>query len=767
MKGSSTAYAYGLGNKTGANAFFLGEASGLGAAGGAGSSIGKVSGAAIVKSSAYFAFGSGFGTDQDTFLLGLATGSGKVVAGSSSVGAGTGVYGSATVTVTSTDPNAKLGTVVGDAFGMYDLQINVGNASSTGAAKGNYAYGAYGQIGKLTGTAVATDTTAVGVSAYGTGFGIANYVISGPATPIVQAGDAAGYGKAYAGKGVVGAVFGSARITLSGGTPTVTSRAYATGLGSAPHGASLIGEVNIYAGYATATAAAGIAMGGTGSAIASVKGQAYAYAVAGAKAGVALSTAIGIDDSAFDAGNAFGVTATGGAASIGTVFGVGKATATGFAAAVTSKGIDPSVFSDSNASAPVFVLPPVTPSPNITAGANGGVGTIGAGTGIYGYAYGSAQSAGGTSLSLVYGIQDLTAIAGFGATKSGTGTIGNINGTAKSYALDSNKGSYTAVAHGIYGGNFNAANGGSTSSAIGNILAVAVASNSAGKVGYAGTTGAGARAAGIYYDFKDSAGMDFNSGGSIGAVTAKSYQGAGSDYVIFDANIGAGTTIGIVKAINGGTGSNATGIDDSTFVAGTSISGLYLKIATTSGDAFVNDHIRAINTNGTGATAAIGYITAKTGSGTQSGGIDACVFTTTGSIGAINVTGSVFGSKILAGDDIGSTFALTTVTATTGASIGNVNVSGYFVSSDMVASVTNVTSGHFGNSGDTGTTGTLGTVSIGHPTHASKTGTTESYAVEAGTIGTVTWGTNTITTTSPGTDVYSDNAGQYIVVRAI
>jgi hypothetical protein len=525
--------------------------------------------------------------------------------------------------------------------------------------------------------------------------------------------------------------------------------------------------VVIFAGYAAATAVAGIANGGAGSAIASIRGQGYAYSLAGAKAGVAASTAIGIFDSTFTAGDAVGFTATGGAASIGTVFGVGNATATGFTATVTAKGIDPSTFSDSNAATPAYVFVSGKASPNIIASATGAVGSIGAGTGIYGSAYGSAQSAGGNSTSTVLGIEDLTAYAGVGATKSGTGTIGNINGTAKSYALDSNKGSYTAIAHGIYGGNFNAAEGGSTSSAIGNILGVAVASNSAGKVGYAGATGSGAFAGGIYYDFKDSAGMDFNSGGSIGTVTAKSYQGAGNADAIFDTNIGAGTTIGIVKAFNGGTGSDANGIDDSTFVAGTSISGLYSKIATTSGDAFVTDHMRAINTGGTGATAAIGYITAKTGSGTQSGGIDGSIFTTTGSIGAINVTGSIFSSKLLAGDDIGSTFALTTLTATTGASIGNVNVSGYFVSSDLVASVTNVTSGHFGNSGDTGTTGTIGTVSIGHPTHANKTGTTESYAVEAGSIGAVTWGTNTITTTSPGTDVYTGNASQYIVLRAI
>ncbi len=531
--------------------------------------------------------------------------------------------------------------------------------------------------------------------------------------------------------------------------------------------------MKVYTGYADATAAAGIAKGGAGSAIASIRGQAYAYSVAGAKAGVAKSIAIGIYDSTFTAGDAIGFTATGGAASIGTVFGVGKATATGFAATVTAKGIDPSTFSDADAGTGLIVIVPPPDngkaSPNITpASATGAVGTIGAGTGIYGYGYGSAQSAGGNATSTVYGIQDLTASAGFGATKSGTGTIGFINGTAKSYALDSNKGTYRATAYGIYGGTFNAASGGSTSSAINNILGVGVASNSAGKVGYAGATGKHAYAGGIYYDGVNSVAMNFLSGGSIGTVTAKNYQGAGNTDSIYSSTFIAGTTIGVVKAVNGGTGVSADGIDSSTFIAGTSISGLYSKIATTSGNAFYGDHVRAINTSGTGATTAIGYITAKTGSGTQPFGIGDSIFTTTGSIGAINVTGSVYGSKFLAGDDIGSTFTLTTVTATTGASIGNVNVSGYFTSSDLVASVTNVTSGHFGNSGDTGTTGTIGTVTIGDPTHANKTGTTESYAVEAGTLGLVKWGTNTIATPTPGTDVYTElGGGQYIVVRAI
>ncbi len=251
-------------------------------------------------------------------------------------------------------------------------------------------------------------------------------------------------------------------------------------------------------------------------------------------------------------------------------------------------------------------------------------------------------------------------------------------------------------------------------------------------------------------------------------MTAKNYQGAGNRDSIFDATFTAGTNIGIVKAINGGTGKDADGIDNSTFIAGTSISGLYSKITTTDGNAFSHDNVRAINTNGTGATTAIAYITAKTGSALQRCGIGSSIFTTTGSIGAISVTGGVYGTFFLAGDDIGSTFTLTTVTATTGASIGNVSVSSYFTSSDLVASVTNLANGHFGNSGDTGTTGTIGTVTIGDPTHANKTGTTESYAVEAGAIGVVKWGANTITTTSPGTDVYSaGGGGQYIVVRAI
>ena len=79
----------------------------------------------------------------------------------------------------------------------------------------------------------------------------------------------------------------------------------------------------------------------------------------------------------------------------------------------------------------------------------------------------------------------------------------------------------------------------------------------------------------------------------------------------------------------------ADGIGPSYFGAGTSIAGLYSKIATADGNAFVDTRVRAINTGGTGATTAIGYITAKTGLATQKNGVDGSFFTTSGSIGAI------------------------------------------------------------------------------------------------------------------------------------
>ena len=98
------------------------------------------------------------------------------------------------------------------------------------------------------------------------------------------------------------------------------------------------------------------------------------------------------------------------AAPVGTVAGYAKATAAGFNATVVSKGIDPSTFSAGSAAAAQ-------------------VGSIGAGTGIYGYAYGSTETAGGRRR-----YRTLTALlaqavfAGYGLTKSNTGTIGEISG---------------------------------------------------------------------------------------------------------------------------------------------------------------------------------------------------------------------------------------------------------------------------------------------------------------------------------------------------
>ncbi len=172
--GIALAEAYGLGYNSGYESFILGYAKGLGAAGGSGSSVGKVSGAGTSTVTGYSATSFAIGLDRNIFSVGVASGSGKVTAGSGSVGAGTGVYGNATATATSTATKGTLGAVDVGVFGIFGLQIKAANAYSTGATKGNYAYGAYGEVGKLSGIGLVTGTVAVGAKALGYGIGIAN-----------------------------------------------------------------------------------------------------------------------------------------------------------------------------------------------------------------------------------------------------------------------------------------------------------------------------------------------------------------------------------------------------------------------------------------------------------------------------------------------------------------------------------------------------------------------------------------------------------------
>jgi hypothetical protein len=726
-----------------------GEARGLNAQGGAGSSVGKVSASSTASSTGYIAIAASSGISNSYFAAGAASGVGKVTAGNGSVGAGSGVYGVATATATSNDPGAKAGTTSGVAYGIFDVEIEAANAYSEAGTAGNSAYGAYGQVGNVSGKGTVTATTGVGTTAYGLGVGIGNEFLGGvDGSPLIRAGNAFGYTTATAGKGVVGAVYGLGKADLSKGAPTFSSNAVADGLGTSylgTHGPNY-NQVRIYAGYADATATKGTATGGAGSSIASVTGTAFGYSAVSAKTGTAESGGnklasynYGIWDGTFSVGGAVGNTATAGAGSIGKVSGSAKSTATGFSATARAMGTDQSNFYASDAS---------------TAAA----GSIGAGSGIYGYAYASAQSAGGGSLAHAYGLENLRVYAGVGA-KAGTGAIGTISGIGKAYALDPNKGTYIADSIGMIDGDVNA---GGTAAAIGKFIGYGAASNSAGKTT---PTGADAYATGI-------ARFSVTSGGSIGAITGSAFQGSADSSFphinagLYNSTFTAGTSIGIIKGTNTGTGDFSAGIYRAYVTAGTTISGVYGKIASSDSNAISGSQFRAINTGGTGATSAIGYVTGVTGSGTQGFGVGNSIFTTSGSIGAVNVTGSMYGGGIFAGDDLGSTFAIDDATVTTGASVGNVNISGYFTGSDIVASVDNGGRTYFGNTSDSGTTGALGAVTIGKPATPSTTaGTTESYAIESGAVGTVKWGGATITTTSPGTDV--NDSVQYVHVVAI
>ena len=66
--------------------------------------------------------------------------------------------------------------------------------------------------------------------------------------------------------------------------------------------------------------------------------------------------------------------------------------------------------------------------------------------------------------------------------------------------------------------------------------------------------------------------------------------------------------------------------------------------------------------------------------------IDSSIFTTGGNVGTVSVTGGISASQILAGVDLGPSFAFVTA-ANGGASIGDVTLTGKILDSDIVASV--------------------------------------------------------------------------------
>jgi hypothetical protein len=740
--GSTSTHAYGLGYGpgtdvgTGTNTFNLGDASGYGAVGGAGSSVGKVSGTATSTDSGYSPTSLALGMDRNYFIAGQATGDGKVTAGSSSIGAGTGVYGSATANATSTATKGAGASVHGNAYGIYALRIRLSGAYSASSTTGDNAYGAAGQVGSLNGKATVTGAISVGGTITGDAYGLTNGGITNLPSPLIIAGEANGYGKATAGVGTVGNVYGLGKVDFTKAAAALTSTGRAYGIGSILRGVAII------AGYADATAAKGVAQGGIGSSIGTVYGKALGYSVADSKAGGATSTTGGIIDGTFTAGDANGNSATAGAAAIGKVTGFSKATAAGFSASATSRGMSSATFAAADAG-------------------TAAVGSVGAGTGVYGYAYASAQSAGGNSFAQAYGIENFTVNAGVGTT-AGTGTVGTISGIGKAYALDSNKGTNNAGGLGLLDGDVNA---GGTAAAIGKVIGYGTASNSAGKTT---PTGADAYAAGIASFF-------VTSGGSIGAITGSAFQGSSNSPFphinagLYNSAFTAGTTIGIIKGTNTGTGDFTAGIYRAYVTAGTTIAGVYGKAASSDSNAISGSHFQAINTGGTGATSAIGYVTGVTGSATQNFGVGNSIFTTSGSIGAINVTGSVYGGGFFAGDLLnGASIGL--VTGIAGANIGAVKISGYFISADLVASVTNSTSGYFGRDGDVSNGGTIASVKIGLPDPVIyfKPAIGENYAIEAQTFtGGVTWG-GTPLVISPGIgSCVHDGGGTYVRVEEI
>jgi len=719
-----------------------GNASGYGATASlsASSTIGAVSATATISDTGYYAHDfAGIGAYSLHLTAGYSKANhGHATAGNDSyIAKGGTIYGYAKVGVYSEAAGATGGKVFGrGAAGLLKVTANAASATS-GASTGDEAFAQYGKIGGFKGKALTTATTTAGTSAK-TAF---DYGIS---QSDEYAGNANATGYAEAGAGVLGAIYGKATAHLDGGVPTVA--AYATGTNSVD---GITGS-NFTIGYAKA-GSTHKAVGGSGSSIVSIRGEGYAYATASNTAGIAKANAYGLSGITVSAGNAVsGALAYAGTATIGYVFGVAKAKATGFAATTISEGIDPTTFTVSDA----------------THAASGSIGSS-LTTGIYGYAYSSAQSHGGSSHSHAYGFKYLTATVSYGSVTSGSvvGAIGFVSPTARSFSNDSGAGTGHAYAVGIYGGALSAGYKQSATSSINNVDAIAVASNSAGIAPhtYTGIVGSHGYAAAITSK-NTTTHSTFYSGGTIGTVTGNSYTGTaaagnGSSHKnflsVYSATFKAGASIGNISVKSNGTGVHTDAIHLSNFVAGTTIGNIYALTNGNSGAiAIYNSDFRAIDTGFTGATAAIGTIKAYSPNAPlQYGGVIGSVFTTAGSIGAVTIHGSFINPNagIFAGDDLGVGYVVGGASTqadhvVSGASIASVTITGYLMNADIIASTNAGAGTSFGSSSDTSAGGgSIGAINITKPasgmTAANATGaTSDTFAIEAASITSVTWG---------------------------
>ncbi|MGA3169870.1 MAG: hypothetical protein ABSE62_02550 [Chthoniobacteraceae bacterium] len=688
----------------------------------------------------------------------------KVYGGTAQVanagGSMVGIYGKgiakavATGVAVNTTANEKTET---HSYGIESLFLFAGNGGS-GSNKGDAGYSATAVIGNVYGLGRSTSTTAKGIDevAYASG-------VSGITLNAAQAG---GYVAHAGGTDSIGFVYGKgfAFADLGATAPTQVAKADAYG----------VKGMTLSAGDASApnSTVNNIATAGAAT-IGNLSGHAYAYSIAGAVAGVASSTAIGLSNANVTAGIAIGDVPTGAAATIGTIVGIGKGEATGFSATTTVKGIDPSKFYAGTTSYGVSntVAGSYAGSPNIVPTAQAGIGSIGA---ITGTAYGFANGEGDGGTSHVYGILSLSAYAGvpFGGGTVAKGTIGAVTGTAKSYAFGTG-GSYNATGYGMDTVTLNAGFGTGQvgTSSIGQIDGYGTSSNA---TPLSTPSGSSNSSRGIEH-------LLAYTGGSIAGITGKAMQGSKaqafppvSAATIYGAHLKAGTSIGIIKATNTGTGVVNQGIANSTFDAGTSIAGVYAKVAAGTANAIWASGFRA--GIAPGATAGIGYVKAYVPVADDAGaGIGNSAFTTNGNIGNITLTGTVFTDTIaqgfhtgfFAGDMLGAGYTVTGYSYTANAQIGTVNITGYFAGADLVASV-KTTHTYFGNTSDSGTSGTIGNVTVTLPNPLT-TGGSATSAVEAGNLGTVAWGNNAnVTTSGNGTVISSIGGGAYDVrVRKI
>ena len=673
----------------------------------------------------------------------------------------TGTVGTALAPATATTTSGTSNSSVVD--GVYSNRFYAGSAAGSGPLGSGT--GSLGTIGNITGEAYVTSSGATNVQAYAHGvqnntIKVANNGLNGTVGNIVGKATAivtstAGVADVNTSTAYTEAIANNLIfIATNGGGTAVTTGKIGDITGTAISTTNATGDHAVAEGYGTYNDVVKVSSGG-GVAVSGIIGTVTGTATVNATGNSAYAEGYGLWADRYAAGRDGSTGGSSGTIGLITGSATVNATATGTGNVVGPVNYEADAYGWGIDSVDVYAASDST-------GAVGTVGTIVAGKleGFNGSANVTATAAGAYAGDAAYAQgRGISSEYNVYVGTDGTGTIGNITGTVDTLTAQTNAGNASVNGRGIRG--FYAYVGDGVAAGIGTI------GNITGTVG--ATTAASAVSTSTGSENVDVYGLrssTFGVGGSgalaqgtIGNVTGTARGNADNNdtaYGIYNVSLDATTggigTSGTIGQITGTANSElgalsetAYGISVLTVQAQTSITGVW-GIAAGAQPPFGTATAIDNSTFDVGA-GNIGAIVADT---TGLLAINSSQFTAFTNIGSIttHATGGLVGGTT-EGDVLASRFIAGWSTANGGmqnngvavVTIGNVNVAGSFIASDILSGVVTVGNAlHGGNIGDANTTngGSIGTVHIGLPNPMLDTrtdGNTWHHGIEANSIG--------------------------------